>query len=202
MKSVIVAVALTACALGAAPSASAGMYKLVPAGAASTVGRSDMVVTPSRDWNHLGQRVGRNAESWTNDGLSLDDVTFYGGIANDQTLFKEVNQKDKPLPRFSATMLPPDIVQMFEASYRIANDTSLFTVNDVEPVTFMGAAGVQFSYRLTSTDEVERNGMATAAVINGKLYMITFEAPVIYYYDRYLSAYQDIVKSAALKTKP
>ena len=192
---------LAAVVLGTVAPAWAGQFRLVSAGERVTVAKSALVVTPSQDWNHLGPRVGRNAESWTMDGLSLDDVTFYGGIASDETLFKEGNRKDKPLPRFSATMLPPDVVQMFEESYRIANDTSVFSVDKVEPTKFLGVDGVRFSYRFTSRDEVERMGLGTAAIVGGKLYMITYEAPAIYYFDKYVDAYGKIVDSGALVAK-
>jgi hypothetical protein len=185
--------------LGGAPQAWAGIYKLIRAGEPISVARSPLTVTPAEDWNHLGPRLGRNAESWTMDGLTLDDVTFYGGIGEGATLFKEQNAKDRPLPKFSPTMLPPDIVQMFEESYRIANDTTVFAVDKVEPTKFLGADGVRFSYTFTSKDEVERRGVANAAIIDGKLYMITYEAPVIYYFDKYARSYDSLVASAVIK---
>ena len=198
MKTTFQAAALAALILAAAPFAWAGQFRLITAGQQVTVANSDLEVTPSQDWNHLGSRVGRNAESWTMDGLSLDDVTFYGGIVNDETLFKERNKKDKPLPKFSSTMLPPDVVQMFEESYRIANDTSVFSVDKVEPTKFLGASGFRFEYAFTSKDEVERKGVGTAAIVGGKLYMITYEAPVIYYFAKYVDAYGKIADSGVL----
>ena len=198
MKTAILGVAAAASLLiGGAP-ALAGQYKLIAAGTPVTVARSGLTVTPSENWNHLGPRLGRNAESWTLDGLTLNDVTFYGGIAGGETLFKARNAKDKPLPPFSATMLPPDIVQMFEESYRIANDTTIFTVDKVEPAKFLGASGVRFTYSFTSKDEVARKGVANAAVVGGKLYMITYEAPVIYYFDRTIDAYAKLVDSGVV----
>ena len=191
--------ALALLALDYASPSCAGIYKLIPADEAVAVAKSGMTVTPSQDWNHLGPRVGRNAESWTLDGLTLNDVTFYGGIAADQTLFKERDKKDKPLPRFSATMLAPDVVQMFEESYRIANDTTLFKIDGVAPEKFMGGDGFRFTYTFTSTDEVERRGEADGVVIAGKLYMMTLEAPAIYYFDTVLPPYHKLVDSGALK---
>lgn len=172
-------------------------FKLMAAGKPVLVAKSVLSVTPDVAWNRLGARPGRNAESWTLDGLTLNDLTFYGGIMDDSTLFREVNKKESPLPRFSKTMLAPDIAQLFESSYRLANQTSLMKIESIEPATFSGAAGFRFRYSFTRQgEEVRRNGEATGAVIGGKLYMISYEAPVIHYYDRDIASYRALVASA------
>lgn len=174
-------------------------YKLMPAGQPATVRSSALQVTPTIDWNRLGAKVGRNAEAWTLDGQSLNEITFYAGIGDGETLFKERNKKDKPLPRFSAGMLAPDVVQLFESSYRIAAETPLFSVDKVEPATFLGRPGFRFRYSFTVQDEeVRRTGEATGAVVDGKLYMIAFEAPTLHYFDRDVANYQALVASAKL----
>ena len=177
-------------------------YRLMPAGKAVSVAKSTLTVTPPVDWNKLGARPGRNAESWTLDGLSLNDLTFYGGIANDATLFKEVNKKETPLPHLSTTMLPPDIAQLFEASYRIANGTSLMSIDSIEPATFATQPGFRFTYSYTvQNEEVRRLGEARGGIIEGKLFMITFEAPAIHYFARDVEAFRSIADSAVIVTK-
>jgi hypothetical protein len=177
--------------------------KLMPLGKPATVAKSTLSVTPSEDWNRLGARFGRNAESWTLDGVSLNDLTFYGGIANDATLFREVNKKERPLPRFSNTMLAPDIAQLFEGSYRIANNTSLMSIDLIEPATFAGQQGFKFVYSFTvQNEEVKRRGEARGAIIDGKLYMITFEAPIIHYYDRDIETARRVFESAVVGPAP
>jgi hypothetical protein len=52
-------------------------YKLMGSGKPVAVAKSTLTVTPNVNWNRLGARPGRNAESWTIDGLSLNDMTFY-----------------------------------------------------------------------------------------------------------------------------
>lgn len=189
---------LVAASILVATPAQAG-FKLIPQGAKVSVAKSALTVTPSIDWNKMGSRPGRNAESWTLDGLSLNDVTFYGGILNDTTLFKEVNKAEKPLPRFSSNMLPPDIAQLFEASYRIAQSTSLMSIDSMAPATFAGNPGFRFIYSYTvQNEEVKRNGEATGAIIDGKLWMITYEAPAIHYFAQGLGAYHKLVESAVV----
>jgi hypothetical protein len=182
---------------------SAGGFKLVLSGQTATVLKSDLKVTPPQDWNRLGSRIGRNAESWTLDGLTLNDLTFYGGILDNTTLFRAADKKNKPLPNFSKTMLAPDIAQLFESSYRIANETSLMSIDKIEPAKFSGQTGFRFTYNFTiQNEEVKRIGEARGAIVNGKLYMITFEAPSIYYYDRDIESFRKIADSAVIGSLP
>lgn len=191
-----VMVAAAAVALAAGPAAA---YKLVTHGRAVAVAKSPMTVAPTIDWNRMQARPGRNAESWTLDGLSLNEVTFYGAIPDGQALFKEVDKKDKPLPRFAGTMLAPDVAQLFEQSYRLAGGSSLFSIDGIEPARFADNPGFRFTYSFTlQTDEVRRRGEATGGIVGGKLYMITFEAPAIHYYDHDLANYRALVTTARI----
>lgn len=173
--------------------------KLIVPGQAVAVAKSALTISPDREWNKMAARPGRNSETWTLDGDQLNDVTFYGGVVSDQTLFREVNKRVKPLPRFSSTMLLTDIPALLENSYRIALATPLMTIDSVAPGAFAGAKGVRFTYTFTLPDEeVRRKGEGVAAIIGGKLYMATFEAPEIYYYDRDIASYRAIVASARI----
>jgi hypothetical protein len=174
-------------------------YKLIPANKPVAVTKGTIKVTPPNAWNRLTLRPGRYAESWTLDGLMLNDITFYGGIGNDTTLFREVDKKSRPLPHFSSTMLVPDIAQLFEATYRVAVGTSLMSIDSIEPGIFSGTPGFRFAYSFTvQSEEVMRKGEATGAVIDGKLYMISYEAPAIHYYPKSIEAYRALVASASV----
>ena len=186
-------------AIGLAAAPAMAGYKLVPKGVPIAVAKSTLTVTPATDWNRLGARPGRNAESWTLDGLTLNDLTFYSGIANDTTLFRDAKKKTAPLPRFSSTMLAPDIAQLFESSYRVSIGTSLMSIDTVEPATFAGKPGFHFTYTFViQGEEVKRKGEATGAVVGGKLYLVTFEAPVIHYFDATRGAAKSVVDSARI----
>jgi hypothetical protein len=168
---------------------------LKPAGAPIAVAKSTLTVTPDQAWNK-GARPGRLSEAWTLDGLSINELTFYGGILDNTTLFREVNKTTAPLPRFSKTMLAPDVVQLFESSYRVALGTSLMTIDSVEPASFAGNQGFKFTYSFAVQDEVKRKGEARGAIIGGKLFMITYEAPRIHYFDRDVASFHRIADSA------
>ncbi len=190
--------AIAVAALFCAAPAFAG-NTLIAQGQSVAVAKSTLTVTPDREWNKMGARPGRVSETWTIDGDGLNDLTFYGGIDNDQTLFREVDKATKPLPHFASNMLLTDVPTLLENSYSIALGTQLMKIDSVEPTTFLGQKGVRFSFTFTRPDEeVRRKGDGSAAIIGGKLYMITFEAPDVYYYQRDLPAYQAIVASGAL----
>ncbi|QNQ10914.1 hypothetical protein [Sphingomonas alpina] len=192
--------ALGVAAIGLVTAPAIAGYKLMPAGVPVAVAKSGLTITPSIDWNRLGSRPGRNAESWTLDGLTLNDVTFYGGIPNNTTLFKDAKKKTEPLPRFSSTMLIPDIAQLFESSYRVSVGTSLMSIDAVKPATFAGSPGFHFSYSfVVQGEEVRRKGEATGAVIGGNLYMITYEAPVIHYYDASIELFHKLAETAVIR---
>jgi len=185
--------------LASATAAIAGNTLIVP-GQPVAVAKSTLTVVPSREWNKLGARPGRNTESWTLDGAPLNEVTFYGGIENDRTLFREVSKKEKPLPRFAATMLLTDIPALVESSYRIALDTPLMRIAAAEPAELAGNKAIRFRYVFTlPEEEVERQGEAVATIVDGRLYMLSFEAPTIHFYDRDLPSFRALVATARLQ---
>lgn len=172
---------------------------LVAAGHRVAVAKSALTVAPASEWNRLGARPGRQTETWTLDGDPLNDLTFYGGIETGRPLFREVAKRTKPLPHFSSTMLLTDLPALFEQSYRIALDTPLVTIDASEPASFLGEKAVRFRYGFTRQgEEVKRQGEAVAAIVGGRLYMITFEAPSIHFFGRDIGRVRDLVASARL----
>lgn len=188
------AVALLACS-----SASVAGWKEMPTGAAVAVAKSSLTITPKSDWNRWSRRPSTKGEIWTLDGVALNELSFFAGVASGESLFKERNKKDKPLPKFNTNMLAPDIAQLFESSLRIILETSLFQIDSIEPAKFAGNDGVHFTYRYTvQADEVRRKGEARAAIIGGKLYLINFVAPEIHYYDAGIEEARAIMDGAHL----
>lgn len=188
-----------AVALIAGVSAPALANKLIKAGQTVEVAKSDLQATPKIDWNRLNLRTGRDAETWTLDGELLNDVTFYGEIEDGKTLFREVDKRNRPLPRFSSTMLLTDIPAMLESSYRIARETPIFEITNAEPTTFAGRKGIRFAYEFLGPDEVRRRGEASAAIIDGKLYMSSYEAPMLHFFDKSVEAYREVLASLKIE---
>ena len=174
-------------------------WKLVRAGEARKVGKSDLQVTAVGDWNRATERQTKESENWTQNGIGLDDLGFYAAVKKGEALFHQRDKKKDPLPKFDPAMLPTDIAEWFENSARIALGSAVFEVGAVRPAKLAGADGVEmdFSYA-TEGDNLERKGTARAAVIGGKLYMISFDAPKIHYYEAGLPTALAIMNTARI----
>lgn len=169
---------------------------LVSPTAQKGIAKSSLSATPAGEWNRLGRRDGKFVELWTKDGDSLNKVSFFGGVPVGDPLFKEADKKNRPLPKVSDGMLITDIPTILESSYRIQFDVRTMTIESQEPTTFGGHPGVKFTYTFVSgNDEVERKGEAFGAVVKGKLYLVSYEAPSIYFFDKDLPAFRQLAST-------
>lgn len=171
-------------------------HSLRKQGEAVQVADSELTVTPGRDWNRVSGSVGKKTETWTLDGTQLNDVTFYGGIEPGKPLVKERSKKKDPLPKFTASTLLVEVPELLEGTYRAFKDVPAFTLTSTKPGKFLGNDGVLFAYEYTDADNLTRKGEAQAAIIGGKLYMVTFDAPRLYYYDQVITEYRALASTA------
>jgi len=174
-------------------------HKLRKQGEAVEVADSGITVTPSRDWNQLSLRMGKNTETWTLDGEQLNDVSFFGGIEPGKPLVKERSKKKDPLPKFEKSTLLVEIPELLEGTYRTYKDSGSFQLVSTEPGKFLGHDGVMFTYEYTDQDQLTRKGEARAAIIGGKLYMITFEAPRLGYFAKTLGDFRALADTAQMQ---
>lgn len=177
----------------------ASAHKLIVANEAVEVAKSDLSVTPAVNWNRISTRPGESAERWTMDGELLNDVLFFAAIRDGDTLLKEVDKRESPLPKFSSEMLLIDLPQLVESSFRIVKGYSTFQIGKVEPAKFLGQDGVRFEFSTLGSDDIVRRGRAVAVIIKGQLYMMMFEAPEVYFFGRYEAQFEQLVSSARLK---
>ena len=189
---------LAAAAALVAQPATAG-WKVIPAAAPVAVAKSPLTVTPGADWNRWSTRPSKKGETWTLDGVSLNELSFFAGVLPGEAIYRERSKKDEPLPKFDAKMLGPDIVAAVEGSHRILLKTSLFAVDAQEPMKLGGHNGVRFTFHYTVQDEdVRRKGEGRTAILDGKLYLITFVAPEIHYYDAGIAEARRVRDSARI----
>lgn len=174
-------------------------HKLHKQGEAAVVAGSPLTVTPSRDWNQLSARIGKNTETWTLDGEQLNDVTFFGGIEPGKPLVKEKSKKREPLPKFTKSTLLAEVPELLERTSRAYKGSGSFQVASVEPMRFLDHDGVFFTYEFTDEDQLTRKGEARAAIIGGKLYMITFEAPRLSYFGKVVADFRALADTAKLR---
>ena len=172
---------------------SAHANKLIAPGPVTPIAKSSFSAKPAGEWNRLNLREGKHTETWTLDGPLLNRVDFFGGVAVGQPLFRETDKKRQPLPKVSSGMLITDIPVLLETTYRAQLRAKRLDINEQEPAMFGAAKGVRFTYRFVrADDDVERRGEALAAVKGDKLYLITYEAPALHFFEK------DIVRFRAL----
>lgn len=167
-------------------------------GKAVRVADSGLTVTPPRDWNKLDVRPGKYAETWTLDGEQLNDVTFYGAVELGKPLVREQSKKRDPLPKFTGSTLLAEVPELLEGTYRTAKKIGAFTLTSSTPDRFLDRDGVRFTYEYTDADELPRRGEARAALVDGKLYMVTFDAPRLHYFDKVVGDYRALADSVRL----
>ena len=159
---------------------------------------SPLTVTPPRDWNRLDARPGKYAETWTLDGEQLNDVTFYAGVDRGMPLLKERDKKRDPLPKFGEATLLIEIPELIERTYRAYKKIGRFTLTGSTPESFLGQQGISFAYEYIDRDELPRKGAARAVIIASKLYLVTYDAPRLHYFDKALADYRALTESARL----
>ncbi len=195
---------MTRCLLVAAliltPLVPAHGHKLIEPGPQEKIARGTYSAIPGSTWNRLDQKEGKYQEIWTIDGDQLNQIMFFGGVPVGEPLLKERNKKTDPLPKVSGNMLLPDIPVLLERTYRTYFATTAMTIGVQEPASFAGMDGIRFEYRYTAVDdEVERRGEAFASLAKGKLYLVAYEAPSLYYFDKDVAKFHEIVQSLQLR---
>lgn len=198
MKKLLVLAATAALLAAPAAPALAG-WKLVEKDQPVTVAKGTMSVRPDAQWNRWSTRPIKTSEIWTIDGTELNELYFVDGLGAGGTLFKDARKKDAPLPALSAKAELSDIPEFVESSVRVALNTSAFEMGKVEPATLGGQPAVRFGYEYAVEGvPLKRRGLAVGTLVGGKLRLITYTAPTLYYFDRDLAKAEAVFASATL----
>lgn len=163
------------------------------------VGDDSLAVTPPRQWNKISARLFtdvRDVEDWTQNGPYLDGISFVTGLKDGKALVYQRNRDDRQVPKFRSNMTPPEIAAIIESLFRVRGGAVDFTTTSLTPRAFLGANGFQLDYEHLDTDEVRRKGRAVGAIIDGKLYMILYDAARSHYFNASLPDFEAIVASA------
>jgi len=191
---------ITAAAIAAMVSFPLVANSLVAPGPRPGIAKSTLSAKPAGEWNKLSPRFdGKNVEIWTIDGDALNKVSFYGGIATGEPLLREVDKTNQPLPKVAANMIMTDIPALLESTYRSQHSVDQMAIDVQEPATLGSNKAIRFTYTFTrSDDQVLRKGEGIGTLANGKLYLVTYEAPALYYFDKDVEKYRQLVTTLTL----
>ena len=156
----------------------------------------------SEAWNKVPLVRSEPWEVWTQEGMPLDQLRFWSGIAAGKPLMTALPAssgiKDARVPTFTAGMSDEQLVRLFEIVY--SADGSLVTVGKVEPAAFAGARGLRFEFTVTrKSDDLHMQGVGWFAVHKGELFAATYLAPRLSFFPRLLPKAEAVVRTAAIK---
>jgi hypothetical protein len=199
MVAAALALGLAGCtSLGAGDGFGSSYYSLVRVRPAH-VGDGSMVVTPPEQWNRARRFFFddvRWVEDWTLNGPLLDGISFVTGLPDNKTLVRQSRRDEQQVPYFRSNMLAPEIAAMLESAFRVRGGSVDFRTISLVPRPFMGANGFQLDFEHLDGDELWRKGRAVGAVIDGRLYLILYDAARSHYYAAALPDFEAIVTSA------
>lgn len=174
-------------------------YSLVRVRSVS-VGDGSMAVTAPRPWNRTRKLLffddQRWVEDWTLNGPLLDGISYVSGLPAGRTLVRQRRTDDRQVPKFRADMSAPEIAAMLETLFRVRGGTIDFRTLSLQPRTFLGTNGFQYDFEHLDSDELWRRGRAVGAVIDGRLYLILYDAARSHYYANAIGDFESIVSSA------
>jgi hypothetical protein len=186
-------------AIAASPAAA---WKLVSHGKPVLVAKRITVTAPD-DWNRITTGYVSGSELWTLDGIRLNELYFVAGLMPGKPIFVELDRKDHPLPKFSASMQLTDLPGMFESTWRVARKANVFTTGAIEPAKLGGHDAIKFGYEYSAEgSQLTYRGIATAAIIDRQLFLIEFEAPALHYFERDQAKAEAVMSSATVLPMP
>ena len=197
------ALALSGCSsLGGGEGFGGGYYSLVRVGSRQ-VGDGSMTVTAPRPWNRTRKLFlfddVRWVEDWTLNGPLLDGMSFVAGLPSGKYLIRQSRREDRQVPKFRSDMSAPEITAMLESLYRVRGGAVDFRTTSLKPRAFLGTNGFQFDFEHLDSDELWRRGRAVGAVVNGRLYLILFDATRSHYFDSGIGDFEAMTASARLR---
>ena len=123
---------------------------------------------------------------WTAEGVTLDMLLFYVGIAEGERGFR-------------AAMLPHEVVELYESW--VAEDGSSFRLERLAPAQLGGTPGFVFEHKTTTRSGLALRGLAYGAVVERRLYLISYTAPDSHLYAKHLPAVQALAASARIRRR-
>ena len=165
-----------------------------------SIRKERLTVTVEQPWNQFASGLGDGTPTWTQDGVTVDALRFYVALKDGALIAPTPSEPkgQKPLA-YKAGMGTAEIVALFEGLYSRGGST--FTLDKVEPAAFAGqSGGFRFEWSgIRKSDDVRLRGIGWGAVRNGELFVITYAAPRLSFFERHRPAAEAVVRSARVR---
>ena len=158
-----------------------------------------LAVSLSGSWNQVNAPGLGPAQTWTMEGLPIDQLLLYSGIKDGEAIHAaDHGAENKKTFEFRSRMQPDEIAALFEGM--LTRDGSSYRLVKLEPAVFAGAKGFRFEYALTrKIDNVQLSGLGYATVSRGELFAIVYMAPRLAFFARHAPSVEQIVRTARVK---
>ena len=180
-----------------------GLYTLVRS-KPTNVGNGSVTVVPPRPWNKQRRFFFfdsvRWVEDWTLNGPYLDGITFVTALPSGQYLIRQRKSDERQVPKFRSDMTAPEVAAMLETAFRVRGGAVDFRTLGLQPRQFLGYPGFQFDFEHLDNDELWRKGRAVGAVVDGRLYLILFDATRSHYYGNAPPDFEVMANNARIRS--
>ena len=157
-----------------------------------------LTVTLDGPWNQVKAPGLAPAQTWTMEGLPVDQLRIYSGIKDGEAIFTGGVGENAKRIDFRANMQADDIVGMFESM--LTRDGSTFKLDKLEPWAFAGEKGFRFQFTFTrKIDGVVNSGVGYGTVNKGELFALLYAAPRLGFFPRHKDKVEQMARSARLK---
>ena len=137
-------------------------------------------------------------ELWSIDGILLNRIIFVEAKEGDYVLPIKNNwgltKEESPKYKIGTQIL--EIPKLIKYSFEI-NGWENVTLLETEPSNFLNGNGFKLDFSL-SNEGLKNKAIAYGAIIDKKLYMMIYVAPLVEFYDRYKSDFINMAEDASL----
>ena len=186
---------LISLALGLLLAGCGGGQKLVEP--ASPVVRSRTVkLQPQLAWSRVGDG---SIETWTVDGTSLNRLDFVKGASSGDPLVpaEALDARRGELPAYDREMTGLEVHDLYVATLSKLGYSRIAT-RDIRPWPLGERPGFRFEFSHRSEDGLEREGIAVGFIVDGELWLITYTAPTVHYFQEYKPQVEALLSSITL----
>lgn len=129
-------------------------------------------------------------------------MTRDGPLLEQMVIFQRPHAKAFPLTKQKAgkTLLPHELAELQAAEFKRESETlATATVEDLSPVLVSGRPGYRLQLAWINDEGLPMARLAYGVQDEAHYYLLGFEAPALYYFDKHKGAFEAMVASFRLK---